>query len=204
MTPTHRGVVRRRLLATALALPLCGCASGLTLPDAPELPSPHRLLSRGGGSAAPPRAATPDVRPAPVAPAPPVPMEVAAEDRRTFEEANRVRAQWGLRAFRWNDRLYAAAKAHSEEQERFDYMGHGSPDPARDDLGDRLRIAGYGPASMWAEVVARGYTGPASVMAGWMNSKGHRKILTDPRLEEAAFARVGTSFTGNFGTPSAR
>lgn len=200
--------MRRRLLAAAFLLPLSGCASGLTLPDAPELPSPRRLLSRGGGAApATPRAARPAPQGAPAAPADPrpaVPLEVAAEDRRTFEEANRVRAQWGLRAFRWNDRLYAAAKAHSEEQERFDYMGHGSPDPARDDLADRLRIAGYGPASMWAEVVARGYAGPASVMAGWMNSKGHRKILTDPRLEEAAFARVGTSFTGNFGTPSAR
>ena len=55
-----------------------------------------------------------------------------------------------------------------------------------------------------AEVVARGYDGPASVMNGWMNSTGHRRILTDPRLEEAAFARVGSSFTGNFGTPASR
>jgi uncharacterized protein YkwD len=100
--------------------------------------------------------------------------------------------------------LYAAARAHSEEQERFDYMGHGSPDPARDDLADRLRIAGYGPARAWAEVVARGYDGPVSVMNGWMNSRGHRKILTDPGLVEAAFARVGRSFTGNFGTPASR
>ncbi len=146
----------------------------------------------------------PAARPAPSVPSPStgVPfVDVAGEDRRTFEEANRVRIAWGLRPFRWNDRLYVAAKAHSDEQERFDYMGHGSPDPARDDLADRLRIAGYGPASGWAEVVARGYDGPASVMNGWMNSRGHRKILTDPRLEEAAFARVGTSFTGNFATP---
>ncbi|MFO0931562.1 MAG: CAP domain-containing protein [Planctomycetota bacterium] len=185
-----------------LLLPLAGCASGLTLPDAPDLPSPRSLLSRGGGRAT--SAPAPRSAPPVAAPADRPPADVALEDRRTFDEANRVRVQWGLRPFRWNDRLYAAAKAHSEEQERFDYMGHGSPDPARDDLADRLRIAGYGPASGWAEVVARGYEGPVSVMNGWMNSKGHRKILTDPRLEEAAFARVGSSFTGNFGTPAPR
>jgi uncharacterized protein YkwD len=80
-------------------------------------------------------------------------------------------------------------------------MGHGSPDPRRDDLADRLRLASYGPARQWAEVVAMGYDGPRSVIVGWMNSRGHRKILMDAGLEEAAFSRVGAYFTGNFGSP---
>jgi uncharacterized protein YkwD len=46
-----------------------------------------------------------------------------------------------------------------------------------------------------------GYDGPRSVVAGWMNSRGHRKILMDPGLEEAAFSRVGAWFTGNFASP---
>lgn len=129
---------------------------------------------------------------------------IPSEDRRTFEAANEVRRERRLPLFRWNARLYAAALAHSDDQERQGYMGHRSPDPRRRELADRLRLAGYTGAQSWAEVVAKGYTGPESVMHGWMTSRGHRKILVDPTLQEAAFARVGRSFTGNFGTPAPR
>ena len=111
-----------------------------------------------------------------------------------------MRAEHGLPPFRWSDRLYRAAHDHSAEQARYGYMGHGSPDPARDDLADRLRFADCGPLRAWAEVVAFGYEGPASVVDGWMNSKGHRQILLDPKLQEAGFARVGDYFTGDFST----
>ena len=129
------------------------------------------------------------------------PEGVGAEDRGMFEEANRLRAAAGLRPFRWSEALHRAAVEHSEEQRRHGYMGHGSPDPRRDDLADRLRLADYGAARQWGEVVAMGYDGPKSVMTGWMNSRGHRKILMDPGLTEAAFSRVGAYFTGNFATP---
>lgn len=145
----------------------------------------------------PPPASSAQV-PAPRASSGPTPT---AEDRATFDEVNRVRVGRGLRPFRWNDRLFRAAYDHSAEQARHGYMGHGSPDPARDALVDRLRQAGCSPARQWAEVVAWGYEGPASVTLGWMNSAGHRKILVDPALEEAAFARVGDYFTGNFAAP---
>jgi uncharacterized protein YkwD len=112
-----------------------------------------------------------------------------------------MRAEHGLTPFRWNDRLFRAAHDHSAEQHRHGYMGHGSPDPARDELEDRLRFADCGPLRTWAEVVGWGYAGPASVVNGWMNSRGHRKILLDPDLTDAGFARVGDSFTGNFATP---
>jgi len=128
-------------------------------------------------------------------------LPVSAEDRAMFDEANGMRAQYGLRALKWNDRLYRAARDHSAEQDRYHYMGHGSPDPARDDLGDRVRIAGYGQARQWAEIVAWGYEGPKSVILGWMNSKGHRAILLDGGLEEGAFSRVGDYFTGDFASP---
>lgn len=111
-----------------------------------------------------------------------------------------MRAARGLAPFRWSDDLFRAARDHSAEQARHGYMGHGSPDPSRDDLADRLRLADCGALRAWAEVVAFGYEGPMSVVDGWMNSKGHRKILLDPKLEEAGFARVGDYFTGNFAT----
>ena len=170
-------------------LTLAGCAGRIAVPwdDGPSAPPPRASGSTG--------ARAPDL--STVEP----PADVPADDRRMFAEANDVRRRLGLRPFRWHPRLHRAAREHSEEQVRHGYMGHGSPDPARDDLADRLRLAGYGPASSWAEIVAKGYDGPRSVTVGWMNSRGHRKILTDPALEEAGFARVGDAFTGNFGTP---
>jgi uncharacterized protein YkwD len=158
--------------------------------------------------AAPPRTTSPRAdrgyepgeRPAPRALGAPTGSGPSAEDVRTFEEVNRVRRERGLAQFRWNDRLFRAAYDHSLEQHAYGYMGHGSPTPGRDDLGDRVRLAGF-VGSTWAEVVAWGYEGPASVVDGWMRSRGHRKILTDPTLREAAFARVGDYFTGNFGNP---
>lgn len=178
-----------RVVLVLAALLAAGCAGRTLVPWEVADPAP---APRPSGSAG---ARGPDLSTA----APPA--DVPAEDRRMFEEANAVRRSLGLRPFRWHPRLHRAAREHSEEQARHGYMGHGSPDPARDDLADRLRLAGYGPASSWAEIVAKGYDGPKSVTVGWMNSRGHRKILTDPALEEAGFARVGDAFTGNFGTP---
>jgi uncharacterized protein YkwD len=153
-----------------------------------------------------PRPAPAPLPPRPPPPAPPSPHDDApagdalADARSTLDAVNRVRAARGLAAFRWNDRLHDAARDHSAEQRLHGYMGHGSPDAARDDLADRLRIAGYR-GRMWAEVVAKGYPDVPSVVDGWMRSKSHREILLDPDLEEAAFARDGTYWTGNFGTP---
>ena len=162
-------------------------------PPPPEVPSrvAPRAAAASPGSRAP--SPSPTAGPAPT-----------VEDRATFDEVNRVRVGRGLRPFRWNDRLFRAAYDHSAEQARHGYMGHGSPDPARDALIDRMRQAGCPQAGQWAEVVAWGYEGPASVTLGWMNSAGHRKILTDPTLEEAAFSRVGDYFTGNFSAPLRR
>jgi uncharacterized protein YkwD len=191
---------------------LCAC-SGMDVWERPYVAS-HR-----SPPVAVPRAASPADLPAPVhTPAPVAPRPLApprsaagespaaagdaatAEDRATFDEVNRIRTSRGMRAFRWNSQLFQAALDHSKEQDKHKYMGHGSPDPRRDDLGDRIRMSGYR-ARAWAEVVAWGYRGPAHVVQGWMNSKGHREILMDPSLLEAGFSRVGDYFTGNFGTP---
>jgi uncharacterized protein YkwD len=148
----------------------------------------------------PPPAAT--AVPPPPVPEAPVPSSLGPtlKDRATLDAVNRIRVARRLRAFRWNDRLYACARDHSAEQRLHRYMGHGSPDAARDDLGDRIRLAGYRGRS-WAEVVAMGYPDVASVVDGWMRSRDHREILLDPDLEEAGFARDGAYWTGNFGTP---
>jgi hypothetical protein len=116
---------------------------------------------------------------------------------------NQIRRSRGLRSLTWNGQLHTAAYEHSQEQQTHGYMGHGSPDPARDQLGERIQLAGYD-GSAWAEVVAWGYRDVNGVVQGWMDSPPHRKILIDPELTQAAFSRAGLYWTGNFGTPRRR
>jgi len=113
---------------------------------------------------------------------------------------NTIRRQQSLRPLNFQPDLWIAAREHSREQQRHGYMGHGSPDPQRKRLSQRMAQAGYR-GSVFAEVVAWGYPDTRSVVDGWMNSPDHRRILIDPELTEAGFSRVGPYWTGNFGAP---
>lgn len=125
------------------------------------------------------------------------------EDMEVLDEVNRIRAQRGLRPLTFDARLFVAARDHSLEQMRHGYMGHGSPDKSRDQLGERMAIAGYD-GRAYAEVVAWGYRNTQAVVEGWMNSRPHRAILLDNDFTEAAFSRAGLYWTGNFGLPGGR
>ncbi len=155
---------------------------------------------------APPQVQQPAQRPPSTANTfpPPAPQQqsgpATGEEMEVLRHVNGIRARHGLRPLRFNDRLYIAARDHSLEQQRHGYMGHGSPDPKRAKLSQRIAQAGYH-GSAYAEVVAWGYRTTASVVEGWMNSSGHRAILLDGDLTEAGFSRAGQYWTGNFGTP---
>jgi uncharacterized protein YkwD len=124
------------------------------------------------------------------------------EEQCVLDHVNRIRCSRGLRPLAWSPGLFRAAQAHSDEQCLHGYMGHGSPDPNRATLLQRMRQAGYD-GTVFGEVVAWGYTSPTTVVEGWMNSRDHRAILTDPELKEVGFSRIGEYWTGNFGTPRA-
>lgn len=123
------------------------------------------------------------------------------QDMAILDRVNRIRAQHGLRALRFDPNLWVAARDHSAEQRKHGYMGHGSPDPARRTLAQRMGQASYG-GRVFAEVVAWGYSDTASVVEGWMNSPDHRRILLDAELTEGSFSRVGEYWTGNLGAPA--
>ncbi|MDJ0522751.1 MAG: hypothetical protein QNJ90_11850, partial [Planctomycetota bacterium] len=108
-----------------------------------------------------PRASIPAPAPTPRGPAPRTDRRTAhapatVEEMRVLEEVNRVRAQHHLRSLRFHPNLWIAARDHSIEQDRHRYMGHGSPDPSRRELSQRMALAGYR-GSVFAEVVAWGY-----------------------------------------------
>jgi hypothetical protein len=118
-----------------------------------------------------------------------------------LEAVNRIRRSHGLGTVLYEPRLFDAAREHSREQERHGYMGHGSPDPRRQTVTQRVNQAGY-VGVIYAEVVAWGYDRVDAVVEGWMNSRDHRAILLDPDLRHGAFSRVGAYWTGNFATPA--
>jgi uncharacterized protein YkwD len=131
------------------------------------------------------------------------PSGPTAEDVQVLERVNQIRRARGLHDFAWQSQLWRAAYDHSTEQQVHGYMGHGSPDPRRERLSQRFRQAGY-EGNYYGEVVAWNYRTVEGVVRGWMNSPSHRAILLDCKMTEAAFARVGSYWTGNFGLPRAR
>lgn len=71
--------------------------------------------------------------------------------------------------------LRCAARKHSQDMVVRDFFDHDNPDGQ----GPRPRLdaAGYSGGN-WGENIAGGYSGPVSVMEGWMESSGHcRNIM---------------------------
>ncbi len=71
----------------------------------------------------------------------------------------------------WDDLLFVAARAHSDDMATYDYFSHTSLDgrtPA-----ERITAAGYA-WNACGENIAAGYATPEAAMQAWMNSSGHR------------------------------
>jgi uncharacterized protein YkwD len=100
---------------------------------------------------------------------------------------NRERAQRGLAPLRENGLLSAASLEHSQDMVRRRYFEHATPDGRS--VGDRLRAAGYarGRSASAGENIAFGFgrkSTPASIVAIWMNSPGHREDVLRPSFTE--------------------
>ena len=110
-----------------------------------------------------------------------------------LELVNAERAARDLAPFAWNDRVAAAALAHSIDMADRGVMSHTGGDGSS--AGDRLRRAGFA-WNAWGENVAYGYRDAPSVVAGWMASSGHRRqMLGDyTYIGVAAVAGDGTLY----------
>jgi uncharacterized protein YkwD len=102
--------------------------------------------------------------------------------REVFALTNAERERNGLTPFRWDDALYAAARIRAAEVDRL--FDHTRPDgtecfTALDEAGLVYMTA--------AENIAAGYTDAAGVVAGWMDSPGHRANI----LEDFDYMAVG-------------
>ena len=126
-----------------------------------------------------------------------VPAGCAASDANAAQFAtevlalvNQERAANGLGAVTLNAQLTQAAQGHSFDMGCNFFLSHTGSDGS--DPGARIDATGYYWMT-WGENVAAGYSTPAAVMNGWMNSPGHRANILDGSFTEMGIGYVYNS-----------
>jgi uncharacterized protein YkwD len=121
-----------------------------------------------------------------------------------LSQINAARAANGCGPVAANPQLTASAARHANDMLANGVQAHTGSDGSS--VVQRVTDAGYAPYERVGEIVFWG-TGsagtPAAAVTWWMNSPGHRAIITDCELTEAGFSAVsnGNKMTaaGDFG-----
>ncbi|TDC58840.1 hypothetical protein E1258_20165 [Micromonospora sp. KC207] len=178
-------------------------------------PSPSASPTSASPSPSPSRTAKPTPKPsrsatasrnsqrsiAPATPRAAAAPGVSAQAREVVNLVNAERAKAGCGALKINDKLMAAAQAHSQDQADNRKMSHDGSDGS--DVGDRLGRVGYAWRA-YGENVAWNQQTPAAVMDAWMNSPGHRANILNCSFTEIGVGIAssnGPYWTQDFGTP---
>ncbi|KAJ8566385.1 hypothetical protein ON010_g6741 [Phytophthora cinnamomi] len=106
--------------------------------------------------------------------------------KQMLDAVNAERAKAGLSALCTNSKLQAAAKRHTDDMAKNNYMAHDGADGST--MSQRVTDAGYAWTAV-AENVAAGQEDVKSVMESWMNSPGHRANILG-----ADYTMMGTSY----------
>lgn len=109
--------------------------------------------------------------------------------RAVLREVNRHRQRAGLRLLDLDPLLGRAAQAFAREMEKGGFFSHISPDGRG--LKDRLASEGVR-YTLAAENIARGEMDAVTAVDFWMESKGHRANILNPRLR-----RIGVGHSGD-------
>jgi uncharacterized protein YkwD len=132
----------------------------------------------------------------------------ADEGGTLLNQINATRAANGCGPVAPNPQLAASAARHANDMLRSGVAAHTGSDGSS--LAQRVTDAGYTSYADLGEVVFSG-TGsagnPATAVNWWMNSPGHRAVITDCGLTEAGFSAVRSgnkmAAAGDFGTRQA-
>jgi uncharacterized protein YkwD len=118
--------------------------------------------------------------------------ELAKEmfEREVFRLTNVERANHGLPALIWDDRLARAARGHSQDMSINNFVGHGGSNGSSGWM--RIRAEGV-ETGLTNENAASGQRTPAILIREWMDSPGHRANILSPRTHLG----VGTYFLVN-------
>ncbi len=115
---------------------------------------------------------------------------------------NQHRASLGLVQLKVSPTLTAAAVWKARHMAAYGYMAHDDPAPpiARTWF-QRVQACGYA-GSGAGENIAYGYTTPAAVMAGWLNSSGHKANIENPSYRVIGVGVAGSTvfWAQDFGT----
>ncbi|MBP2338563.1 uncharacterized protein YkwD [Saccharothrix coeruleofusca] len=121
----------------------------------------------------------------------------ASQAQWVVQLVNEAREAAGCRPLKVDDRITAAAKAHSTDMATRGYFSHTTPEGV--DFATRMRAAGY--SRPGGENIAKGQRNAEDVMKSWMNSDGHRRNILD-----CSFVAIGVGldtrgwyWTQNFG-----
>ncbi|WP_234834651.1 CAP domain-containing protein [Mycolicibacterium stellerae] len=121
-----------------------------------------------------------------------------------LSQINATRAENGCGPVVANPQLTAAAARHANDVLETGTVGHTGSDGSS--VAQRVTDAGYAPYAALGEIVfsGSGASGsPTAAVASWMNSPGHRAIITDCRFTEAGFSAVSSgdkmTAAGDFG-----
>jgi uncharacterized protein YkwD len=121
-----------------------------------------------------------------------------------LSQINATRAANGCGPVAANPQLTAAAVRHANDMLDNGVQAHIGSDGSS--VGQRVADAGYAPHYALGEIVywsTDPATAPAAAVSWWMNSPGHRAIITDCELTDAGFSAVsnGEEMTaaGDFG-----
>ena len=109
--------------------------------------------------------------------------------QRALELVNEERARAGAEPLAFDEELCAFADTRAKELSEL--FSHTRPDGTKST--DALKEFEY---KSVAENIAGGYTSPEKVVKAWMNSKGHRSHILDPRYTKTGIAY--DSETGNW------
>ena len=105
---------------------------------------------------------------------------------------NAERAREGLAPLQQVSELMQSSALHSQDMASHDFMSHTGSDGSSP--GDRMLRAGYDWYT-YGENVGAGYGSPASVVAGWMASSGHRANILN-----SGFRDIGAGYAYNSGS----
>lgn len=113
---------------------------------------------------------------------------------------NWERAGAGQRPVVLDDRLSAAAQAHSDDMVARNYFAHDAPPPTPSHFDERITAAGYAWATA-GENIAVGLATPRTVITAWLGSQSHCQSVLSP-----SFTAVGFGFNsgdvGRFSGPA--
>ena len=117
----------------------------------------------------------------------------SAVEQQIVTPVNQQRALSGLAPLQVNAKLVQGAQIQAAAMAQLGVMSHDLPGAALPTLADRFSYVGYNYSS-GGENIAEGYVDANAVMAGWMNSPGHRANILEPSFTEIG---VGVAYDGS-------